>query len=87
MTSRRDAKSPTTPPPAPPYYIATAPLFIGDQFSRAFNPGDRVPVEHVDRFGWHDKVRAPEGYAAPTSKTTEPETPDSGQATTEGKDA
>lgn len=89
--ARRDAKtSPTTPPaPAtPPYYVAEQPLFIGDQFSRAFNPGDQVPVDHVEKYGWHDKVRVPEGYAAPTANSTdEPESPDSGQATTEGKDA
>lgn len=41
----------------PPYYIADEALFI--DFARAFNPGDRVPVEHVDRYGWHDVVHAP----------------------------
>jgi len=67
----------------PPYYIATRPLFVGDQFSRAFNPGDRVPVEHVTQFGWDDMVRRPE----PTEITpeNEPETTP-GQATNSSKD-
>lgn len=85
MASRRDAKtSPAKPTPAapPPYYIATRPLFIGGQFGRAHNPGDRVPAEHVERYGWHDGVRPPDGYEAPASPQpeTEPET-GSGQAT------
>lgn len=74
---------------APPYYIATAPLFIdGNQFARAHNPGDRVPVDHVDRYGWADKVRPPDGYAqpAPDQPRNEPET-GTAQATTEGKEA
>ncbi|MFB4275729.1 hypothetical protein ACBJ59_10590 [Nonomuraea sp. MTCD27] len=70
----------------PPYYIATAPLFIGgSQFARAFNPGDHVPPGHVDEHGWHDQVRAPDGYEMPAKPSNdEPETP-TGQATTEGK--
>jgi len=59
---------------SPPYYIATRPLFIDDQFSRAFNVGDRVPAEHVEKYGWADKVRP---AAAPQ---IEPETAP-GQAT------
>jgi hypothetical protein len=31
-------------------YIAARPLFIGGVL--AFNPGDAVPVSHVERFGW-----------------------------------
>ena len=65
----------------PPYYIATEALFIGgNQFARAHNAGDRVPVDHVDRYGWADQVRPPDGY----QPRNEPET-DGGQATTEGK--
>lgn len=88
MTARRDAKpSPAPASAAPPYYIAEQPLYIGGQFGRAFNPGDRVPVEHVQQYGWQDKVRLPDGYA-PDQPPSEPETPDRGQATTsEGKDA
>lgn len=69
-------------PQAPPYYIATAPLFIdGNQFARAHNPGDHVPVEHVATYGWADQVRLPDGYEpADQSHNDEPETPD-GQAT------
>jgi hypothetical protein len=37
-----------------PEYVATAPIFIGG--ARAFNPGDPVPAEHVERFGLTDKV-------------------------------
>jgi|GEM_PF-3630517 len=64
---------PATDESSPPYYIATRPLFIDDQFSRAFNVGDRVPAEHVDKYGWADKVRPP-------APQIEPETPP-GQAT------
>jgi hypothetical protein len=67
----------------PPYYIATRPLFLGDQFTRAFNPGDQVPVEHVETYGWHDLVRRPD-QPAPEQPQSEPETT-TGQATTEGK--
>ncbi|SFK92676.1 hypothetical protein SAMN05216275_14168 [Streptosporangium canum] len=63
---------------APPYYIADAALFI--DFARAFNVGDRVPVEHVTRYGWHDQVHAPE-----QTPTNEPESR-TGQATTTEKD-
>lgn len=60
---------------APPYYIAVEPLFIdGNQFNRAHNPGDRVPADHVETYGWADKVRPPE------PPKTEPET-EPGQAT------
>ncbi|WP_436759326.1 hypothetical protein [Streptosporangium sp. V21-05] len=63
---------------APPYYIAIQPLFIDNQFSRAFNPGDRVPVDHVVQFGWADLVRRPE--PAENTPVHEPETTP-GQAT------
>jgi hypothetical protein len=43
------------------YVIATAPLFIG--YTRAHNPGDRVPAENVERNGWQDGV-AREGTKA-----------------------
>lgn len=89
MTARRDAKpSPATAPAAPPYYIAEQPLFIG-KFGRAHNVGDLVPPEHVERYGWADRVRLPDGYTAPApdQSTSTPESPDSGQATTEGKDS
>lgn len=42
----------------PPYYIADQALFI--DYARAFNPGDQVPVEHVEKYDWHDVVHAPE---------------------------
>lgn len=57
-------------PPTPPYYIALVPLFIDDQFSRAFNSGDQVPSDHVDRFGWADKVRPPDDPQKEPETTT-----------------
>jgi hypothetical protein len=88
MAARRDAKTPPSTEPAtpapPPYYIAEQPLFIGGQFGRAHNPGDRVPPDSVDTYGWHHLVRPPDGYTAPEQTQSEPETPD-GQATTKGK--
>jgi len=79
-------KKPVAPPDPgpPPYYIATEALCVdGNPFQRAHNTGDRVPAEHVVRHGWADKVRPPDGYAAP-EPTSEPETP-TGQATTDEK--
>jgi hypothetical protein len=35
-------------------YVATEPLFIG--VTRAHNPGDEVPAENVQKWGWHDQV-------------------------------
>lgn len=70
----REPKQEREAPPA--YYIAEEPLFIGGQFGRAFNPGDRVPVEHVEHYGWADKVRRSD---APQNE------PETDQATTERK--
>jgi hypothetical protein len=87
MAARRDAKTPPSTEPAtaapPPYYIAEQPLFIGgNQFARAHNVGDRVPAEHVEKYGWHAGVRPPDGYEtpAPPQPSNEPETA-TGQAT------
>ncbi|GAA2990814.1 hypothetical protein [Streptosporangium longisporum] len=72
---------------APPYYIATRPLFIGGQFGRAFNAGDRVPPSHVETYGWADHVRRPdESEQPPAVPQTMPETA-SGQATSKEGDA
>ncbi|WP_031165952.1 hypothetical protein [Streptosporangium roseum] len=69
----------------PPYYIALQPLFLGDQFSRAHNVGDHVPADHVEAYGWADKVRHPNDPSPqqPAAPHTEPETTP-GQATKEG---
>jgi hypothetical protein len=50
-------------------YIATAPLFVG--FARAFNPGDVVPDEHVEKYGWQDGVSR-EGTKAAETAQAEP---------------
>ncbi|GAA3027231.1 hypothetical protein [Streptosporangium longisporum] len=63
---------------APPYYIAARALFVDNQFGRAFNPGDRVPAEHVERFGWTDHVVRPD--LAGADLVNEPATT-TGQAT------
>jgi hypothetical protein len=44
------------------YVVATEPLFIGT--ARAHNPGDLVPFEHVEKYGWDGKVAKPETKAA-----------------------
>jgi hypothetical protein len=80
MATRRDPKP--APPPHPPYYVADQALFI--EHVRAFNAGDRVPVEHVERYGWADKVHHPDG---PQQLTPEPppepeQKTNAGQATT-----
>ena len=71
----------------PPYYIAVEPLFIdGNQFNRAHNVGDRVPADHVETYGWADKVRHPDDTPKqpPAAARNEPETP-TGQAANEEK--
>ncbi|MER7131257.1 hypothetical protein [Streptosporangium saharense] len=84
--SVRDVTPPPAEEPPAPYYIAVEPLFVGDQFSRAFNPGDRVPREHVEAYGWADKVRLPDSpEQQPAAPQTVPETAP-GQATTTEKD-
>jgi hypothetical protein len=50
----------------PPFWIADRVLPVGSEMgdgmpARAFSPGDRVPAEHVDRFGWQEFVSAPDG--------------------------
>lgn len=52
----------TEPAPAPYFYIAQRPLYLhgdGGMGVVAFAEGDRVPPEHVERFGWHDYVTDP----------------------------
>jgi hypothetical protein len=52
------AKKPVDVPPAPlvaGVFEALEPLFVAGV--RAHSPGDRVRPEHVDAYGWHDKVR------------------------------
>ncbi|MET8334361.1 hypothetical protein [Streptosporangium canum] len=73
----------------PPYYIATQPLFLGDQFSRAHNVGDHVPAAHVEAYGWADKVRRPDDTPEQPSAAprTEPETPPGQAISKESGDA
>lgn len=71
----------------PPYYIAVEPLYLdGNQFARAHNAGDLVPADHVEMYGWADKVRRPDDdlRQQPAAAHNEPETA-VGQATTEEK--
>lgn len=67
--------------PRPPYYIADQALNI--EHVRAFNVGDMVPAEHVEKFGWADLVHAPESATERDQQTTEPAA--ESQATTERK--
>lgn len=72
---------------APPYFIAAEPLFIdGNQFNRAHNPGDRVPADHVEKYGWADKVRHPNDapQQSPAVAHNEPES-EPGQAASSKK--
>lgn len=54
---RRGAARQQTPPEPVDngVYVAKEALYVGG--ARAFAPGDIVPSEHVNRFGWQDKVR------------------------------
>jgi len=64
MTPKQAAKQ-----PPPPFWIASRPLPVADEMgleamhARAFNEGDRVPHEHVERFGWQDYVHHPDAGA------------------------
>lgn len=55
---RRGAARQQTPPPEPVdngVYVAKEALYVGG--ARAFAPGDIVPSDHVNKFGWQDLVR------------------------------
>lgn len=63
------------PTPEPPFWIADRSLPVGLEMgdggphARAFAEGDRVPDEHVQRFGWQDYVHAPPGEWPPPDTT------------------
>jgi len=53
-------------PPAPEFYVAEQPLAVsGEGWSLSYQPGDQVPAEHVERFGWQHQVREPTVPPAP----------------------
>ena len=94
----RPAPEPAPPPPPPPFYVADVPLPVADEMggetipARAFNPGDRVPPGHVEKFGWADYVHdpfapEPEDGEPPAEDAAEdgpaPEIPAAAQATTD----
>ena len=57
------------------FWIADVPLPVAGEMgaeampARAFNPGDQVPHEHVERHGWQQYVHAPDGDWAPPGAT------------------
>lgn len=58
------------------YAVAREPLFIvnpeaGVAPVRAFNAGDRVPAELVEKFGWHDLTDLPEWATAPPAPASD----------------
>jgi hypothetical protein len=74
VTARKTAKAGPEPetqdlaevPVCPPFWIADVPLPVSTEMGngaivRAFNPGDLVPVDHVERYGWQQYVHAPDG--------------------------
>jgi hypothetical protein len=81
----RMADAPAAEPAAPPapYRIANEALFIYDPDSgalpaRAFNEGDRVPIETVENYGWHDLTHDPEWASAPPAPAPDTGPPDHG---------
>ena len=43
--------------PAPKFYTAEALLHVsGEGWSLAYHPGDQVPADQVEQFGWQDLV-------------------------------
>lgn len=77
QTSRAQQAPEPEPVVAPPFWVADRPLPVGTEMgdaalpARAFNPGDRVPVEHVDRYGWREYVHAPDGDWPPPEPAPE----------------
>lgn len=65
-------------PEGVPWATANEPLYIANPEAaaapvRAFNPGDRVPAELIERFGWHELVTVPEWATAPPAPATSSE--------------
>jgi hypothetical protein len=63
-------------PPGVPYAIAREPLYVSNPEAaaapvRAFNPGDRVPAELVEKFGWGELTEIPEWAPAPPAPAPE----------------
>jgi hypothetical protein len=97
----RRAPEPAPEPAPPPFWVADRPLPVADEMggetvpARAFNPGDRVPHEHVERYGWADYVHdpfapEPEDGEAPADESAgepppepAPDDPAAAQATTD----
>ncbi len=68
-----DAQGAHGSPPA--WLVADAPLYIYDPEAgaapaRAYNPGDRVSAETVERYGWQHLTHVPEWASAPPAPAT-----------------
>lgn len=83
MPPRREPPSADTaaspgPEGGPPFYIAATDLYVHNPEAaalpaRAFAPGDRVPADLVDAYGWWQQVTAPESEpAAPPAPPSPP---------------
>lgn len=64
-------------PPGVAWLVADEPLYIGHPDAaaapvRAYNPGDLVAADQVDRYGWHDRTHVPEWATAPPAPAPEP---------------
>jgi hypothetical protein len=73
-----DLAQPSAMPEGVPYAIAREPLFIVNPEAaaapvRAFNAGDRVPAELVEKFGWHSLTDLPEWATAPPAPAPDSE--------------
>lgn len=75
---------------APQFYIADRPLPVGTEMGgeaapvKAFDTGDRVPPDFVDRFGWADYVHDP---SAPAPAQSSAPTTSSGKASSRAAQA
>jgi hypothetical protein len=70
--------TPAVMPEGVGYAIAREPLYISNPEAaaapvRAFNPGDRVPAELVEKFGWGDLTDLPEWATAPPAPAPDSE--------------
>jgi hypothetical protein len=84
-TGRRAGKAADGPPDPPAYYVAARALPVGTEMGAAtlpvvaFQPGDRVPAEHVERYGWQAYVRAPDDPPPPAAEGSQLQSQDAAQ--------
>ena len=91
MAADKPAPAVAPPSPLPHFYIATERLFIHNPESgvapaQAFAPGDRVPPDLVDAYGWQAGVRLPDTPPGPAQSSPPRPAPAAATAETASKE-